>query len=74
MKNAIRIIEEWVRRRGIVLPRLYLLGVLSVLFGLVAVLFVPSCREFLATVILHDYFVVCVIAIGGVSASAILFV
>lgn len=64
MKNAIRIIEEWVRRRGIVLPRLYLLGVLSVLFGLVAVLFVPSCREFLATVILHDYFVVCVIAIG----------
>ena len=65
MNNAIRVIEEWVRRRGIVLPRLYLLGVLAVLFGLVSVMAVPSCREFLATVILHDYFVVCVIGVVG---------
>lgn len=64
MNNAIRVIEGWVRRRGIVLPRLYLMAVLSVMFGLVTVLFVPSCREFLATVILHDYFVVCALAIG----------
>lgn len=65
MNKAILAIEAWVRRRGIVLPRLYLVGVLSVLFALVVLLFMPSCREYLSTTILHDYFIFCAVAIGG---------
>ncbi len=57
--------EAFMRRRGIVMPRIYLLSVLSVLAGLLALLSIPSCREFLATVVLHDWFVVCVVTIVG---------
>jgi hypothetical protein len=57
--------EAFMRRRGIVMPRIYLLSVLSVLAGLLALLYIPSCREFLATVVLHDWFVVCVVTIVG---------
>ena len=47
------------------MPRVYLLAVLSVLGALLGLLFVPYCREFLATVMLHDWFVVCAVTIVG---------
>ncbi len=56
MSDFLRIIEAWVRRRGIFLPRAYLLGVLGVLSALVAAMSVPASREGLATVALHDFF------------------
>lgn len=58
-------LESFVRRRGVVMPRLYLLAVLSVLGALLGLLCVPYCREFLATVVLHDWFVVCAVTIVG---------
>lgn len=65
MSRFLGIIESWMRRRGVLIPRAYLLGVLSLLGGLLCVLGIPSCREYLATVILHDYFLVCMVAIAG---------
>jgi hypothetical protein len=65
MNHYLTQFEAFMRRRGIVMPRIYLLSVLSVLAGLLALLSIPSCREFLATVILHDWFVVCVVTIVG---------
>jgi hypothetical protein len=63
MKQYLAAIEGWLRRRGIAIPRLYLLVVLGLLGGLLGVMFIPSCRELLATVILHDFFAVCALAI-----------
>jgi hypothetical protein len=47
------------------LRRFYLLAVLAVLGVLIGLLCVPFCRETLATVVLHDWFVVCAITIIG---------
>ena len=47
------------------MPRVYLLAVLSVLGALLGLLCVPYCRELLATVVLHDWFVVCAVTIVG---------
>jgi hypothetical protein len=63
MNSLLIVLEGWVRRRGIAIPRLYLLAVLGLLGGLVALMFLPSFRELLATVLLHDFFAVCALAI-----------
>jgi len=63
MNSLLIVLEGWVRRRGIAIPRLYLLAVLGLLCGLVALMFLPSFRELLATVLLHDFFAVCALAI-----------
>ena len=65
MNAFLRYTDGWMRRRGIVLPRIYLLAVLSTLFGLVGALFFGPLREFLATVVLHDLFAVCLLVTLG---------
>lgn len=53
------------RRRGIVLPRLYLMVVLAALFGMIAALFFGPLRAFVATVVLHDLFPACLLVTLG---------
>jgi hypothetical protein len=65
MNRYLSQLESFVRRRGVVLPRVYLLTVLAVLGTLLGFLCLPYCREILATVVLHDWFVVCAITIIG---------